>query len=94
MLSIGLVGSIATADEVDNAIKQQEAIKVTEQQKDEYQKLLAHKCFKGKKKETNSWWSKIYDEQNPNVCANKCLKQMKNAIKIFENPETIEQEVK
>ena len=90
-LNIGLVGSIATADEVDNAIKQQEAIKVTEQQKDKYQQLLSHKCFKGKKKETNSWWAKIYDEVNPNDCAEKCLQQMENAIKLFENPEIIEQ---
>ena len=90
-LNIGLVGSIATADEVDVAIKTQDAIKVTEQQKDKYQQLLSHKCFKGKKKETNSWWAKIYDEVNPNDCAEKCLQQMENAIKLFENPEIIEQ---
>ena len=87
MLNIGLVGSLATADEVDVAIKTQDAIKVTEQQKDKYQQLLAHKCFKGKKKVTNDWWAKIYDTANPNASAEKCLKQMENAIELFENPE-------
>ena len=85
-LGIGLDGSIATADEVSNAIEQQEAIKVTDNQKEEYQKLLTHKFFEGKKKETNDWWSGIYDTENPNSNANSCLKIMKQKIKQFENP--------
>ena len=92
MLNIGLVGSIATADEVDAAIKTQDAIKVTDEQKNKYQELLKHKCFKGKKKDTNSWWAKIYDQSNPNESATKCLAQMENAIELFENPKIEKQE--
>ena len=93
-LNIGIDGSIASADEVENAIHQQEAHTVTEQQKDKYQKLLAHDCFKGKKKVTNEWWVKIYDEPNPKIAADKALKIMEKAIDLFENPETIKQEEK
>ena len=93
-LNIGIDGSIASADEVENAIHQQEAHTVTEQQKDKYQKLLKHKCFTGKKKETNEWWVKVYDEPNPKVAADKALKIMEKAIDLFENPEIIEQEEK
>ena len=92
MLNIGLVGSIATADEVDAAIKTQDAIKVTDEQKNKYQELLKHKCFKGKKKDTNSWWAKIYNQSNPNESATKCLAQMENAIELFENPKIEKQE--
>ena len=93
-LNIGIDGSIASADEVENAIHQQEEHNVTEQQKDKYQKLLKHKCFTGKKKETNEWWVKVYDEPNPKVAADKALKIMEKAIDLFENPEIIEQEEK
>lgn len=92
-LAIGLNGSIATADEVQNAIDQQKNTKVTEQQKDDYQKLLAHKCFTGKKKEMNDWWVKIYDQPNPNKSADVCLKKLKKRIDEFENPKK-EEEVK
>ena len=67
--------------------KTQDAIKVTDEQKNKYQELLKHKCFKGKKKDTNSWWSKIYGQANPNESATKCLTQMEKAIELFENPE-------
>ena len=93
-LGIGLMGSIATADEVENAIHQQEAHNVTEQQKDKYQKLLAHKCFEGKKKKTNEWWVHIYDTQNPKAAADKALKTMEKAIDLFKNPEIIKKEEK
>ena len=92
-LDIGLNGSIATADEVSNAIEQQKNIKVTDKQKDDYQKLLAHNCFKGKKKEMNAWWVKIYDTENPNQSAEGCLKKMKKRIEEFENPKKEEKEV-
>ena len=91
-LDIGLMGSIATADEVENAIHQQEAHNVTEQQKSKYQELLAHKCFTGKKKATNEWWVQIYDQGNPKESAAKYLKIMEKAIDLFENPETIKEE--
>ena len=91
-LDIGLMGSIATADEVENAIHQQEAHNVTESQKGNYQSLLTHKCFDGKKKQTNEWWVKVYDEPNPKAAAHKALKTMEAAIKLFDNPETIKQE--
>ena len=91
-LNIGIDGSIASADEVKNAIHQQEAHNVTEQQKGKYQELLKHKCFDGKKKATNEWWVHIYDAQNPKAAADKALRTMEAAIKLFENPETIEGE--
>ena len=89
MLGIGIDGSIASAEEVENAIHQQEAHNVTESQKGKYQELVAHDCFKGKKKATNEWWVLIYDSQNPKANADKALKTMEAAIKLFENPETI-----
>ena len=93
-LNIGIDGSIASADEVQNAVHQQEAHNVTESQKGNYQSLLTHKCFDGKKKQTNEWWVKVYDEPNPKVAADKALKTMETAIKLFDNPEIIEQEEK
>ena len=92
MLGIGIDGSIASADEVKNAIYQQENDKVTEQQKGKYQELLSHKCFKGKKKVTNEWWVHVYDAENPKVSADKALETMQKAIELFENPEIIKQE--
>ena len=89
MLGIGIDGSIASADEVENAIHQQEAHNVTEKQKGKYQELLKHKCFDGKVRATNDWWVNIYDAQNPKAAADKSLKIMEKAIKLFENPETI-----
>ena len=94
ILGIGIDGSIASADEVENAIHQEEAHNVTEQQKDKYQKLLAHKCFEGKKKKTNEWWVHIYDTQNPKAAADKALKTMEKAIDLFKNPEIIKKEEK
>ena len=94
MLGIGIDGSIASADEVQNAIHQEEAHNVTEQQKNKYQELLKHKCFEGKKKATNDWWALIYDAQNSKDAADKALKTMEAAIELFENPETINQEEK
>ena len=91
-LGIGIDGSIASADEVKNAIHQEEAHNVTEKQKGKYQELLAHDCFKGKKKLTNDWWVKVYDEQNPNNSADKALEIMQKAIEEYENPEIIKQE--
>ena len=89
MLGIGIDGSIASADEVQNAVHQEEAHNVTEQQKGKYQELVAHKCFNGKVRATNDWWVNIYDAQNPKAAADKSLKIMEKAIKLFENPETI-----
>ena len=93
-LNIGIDGSIASADEVQNAIHQQEAHNVTEQQKNKYQELLKHKCFDGKKKNTNEWWTSIYDTPNPKVAADKALKTMEAAINLFENPKIEKQEEK
>jgi hypothetical protein len=36
----------------------------------------------------------IYDAQNPKDAADKALKTMEAAIKVFENPKTIKQEEK
>ena len=94
MLGIGIDGSIASADEVQNAIHQEEAHNVTEQQKNKYQELLKHKCFEGKKKKTNDWWALIYDAQNSKIAADKALKTMEAAIKLFENPKIEKQEEK
>jgi len=56
-LGIGIDVSIATADEVTNAIHQQEW--VTEEQKAQYQELLSHDAFKGGKKKMNDWWKTL-----------------------------------
>ena len=93
-LGIGIDGSIASADEVKNAVHQQESHNVTEQQKDKYQELLKHKCFDGKKKATNDWWALIYDAQNPKIAADKALKTMEAAIEVFNNPKIEKQEDK
>ena len=93
-LNIGIDGSIASADEVKNAIHQQEAHNVTEQQKDKYQELLKHKCFDGKKKATNEWWVHIFDAQNSKAAADKALKTMEAAIEVFNNPKIEKQEDK
>ena len=94
MLGIGIDGSFASADEVNNAIHQQKEHSVTEQQKDKYQELLKHKCFEGKKKKTNDWWFHVYDAQNPKVAADKALKTMEEAIKLYLNPKIEKQEEK
>ena len=94
MLGIGIDGSIASADEVKNAVHQQESHNVTEQQKDKYQELLKHKCFEGKKKKTNEWWTQIYDSPNPKIAADKALKTMQQAIELFKNPKIEKQEEK
>ena len=93
-LGIGIDGSIASADEVQNAVHQEEAHNVTEQQKDKYQELLKHKCFEGKKKKSNEWWTQIYDSPNPKVAAEKALKTMQQAIELFKNPKIEKQEEK
>ena len=92
VLGIGIDGSIASADEVQNAVHQEEAHNVTEQQKGEYQELVSHKCFNGKVRATNEWWVHIYDAQNPKAAADKALRTMEAAIKLFENPETVKGE--
>ena len=62
-LDIGLNGSISTADEVQNAIHQQNVGYVTEEQKNRYQELINHKYFDGKKMETNKWWATLKSEK-------------------------------
>ena len=91
-LGIGIDGSIASADEVQNAVHQEEAHNVTEQQKGKDQELVSHKCFNGKVRATNEWWVHIYDAQNPKAAADKALRTMEAAIKLFENPETVKGE--
>ena len=85
-LNIGLMGSIASADEVENAIHQQKMMSVTDEQKEKYQKLLSDKHFKGKKQATNDWWAGIYNTANPKEAADKCLETMEKAIELNNNP--------
>ena len=82
-LGLGIIDSIASAEEVKNAIHQQDTHGVTEEQKEKYQELRSHAAFKGKLKDTDAWWVKIYDEPNPNAAAAKALLMMKGAIKLF-----------
>jgi hypothetical protein len=77
-LGIGLVGSIASADEVQNAVHQQEY--PSEEQKAEYQELLSHDAFKGGKKKMNDWWKTLN-----RVTADGGLEQMKKRIEQYEN---------
>jgi len=76
-LGIGIVGSIASADEVKNAIHQQEW--VTDDQKTKYQELLKHPAFKGGKKKMNDWWKTLSKQT-----ADSGLKQMEKRIKQWE----------
>ena len=62
-MDIGLNGSISTADEIQNAIHQQNVGYVTEEQKARYQELINHKYFDGKKMETNKWWATLKSEK-------------------------------
>ena len=62
-LGIGLNGSIATADEVANAVHKQNVGVVTNEQKERYQEYLQHKYFDGKRNETNKWWLTLKSEK-------------------------------
>ena len=64
-LGIGLNGSIATADEVQNAVYKQKVEKhgkITDEQKAKYQEFLNHPVFKGKKTEANNYWGSLMTE--------------------------------
>ena len=62
-LNIGLGGSIASANEVQNAVHQQKVGRVSEEQKARYHELINHKCFEGMKNETNKWWKTLNSEK-------------------------------
>ena len=62
-LNIGLGGSIASANEVQNAIHQQNVGIVTDEQKERYQEYLKHKIFDRKRNETNKWWATLRSEK-------------------------------
>ena len=64
--------------------------KVTDKQKEKYQELRKHEAFKGKLKDTDVWWVKIYDEPNPNAAADKALAMKRGAIKLYNNPDAME----
>jgi len=62
-MGTGKSESIASADEVKNAIHQQEVGYVTEEQKERYQEYLSNKCFDGVRGETNKWWATLRAEK-------------------------------
>ncbi len=77
----GKTDSIASADEVQNAIHQQEThYSITDKQKENYQKFLQHQMFKGKKKEANDYWKTLQTE----LQADKALATMKKRIEDYD----------
>jgi hypothetical protein len=60
-LGIGIDTSIASKEEVENAIHQQDQPEytITDEQKDAYQKLLESDYYKGGKAKMNDWWGKL-----------------------------------
>ena len=60
-LGLGSVDSIASAEEVSNAIHQQEYT-ITDLQKEMYQQYLKHPIFVGRKSDTNKWWATFQTE--------------------------------
>ena len=91
-LGIGIDGSIASAEEVENAIHQQkndkeiiepESESVTEQQKNKFLELIKHEAFKGTKKETEKWWQSVFDSKNPHIEATNKLSNMQIKINQF-----------
>ena len=91
-LSIGIDGSIASADEVENAIHQQknnkeiiesESDPVTEEQKNKFLELIKHEAFKGTKEETEKWWQSVFDSKNPHIEATNKLSNMQIKINQF-----------
>ena len=75
-LNIGIVGGIASADEVENAIHQQNYKPVTELQKELYQEYLKHFIFIGLKTDTNNWWGSFKSEPQAEAGLVHMLKRM------------------
>ena len=82
-LNIGIDGSMATAEEIANAIHQQEIKYITQEQIAEFDRLVHHECFKGKVNDTKQWWSKLFDGSDPYGQAQGGLIQMQNKINEF-----------
>ena len=77
MLNLGITTSIASADEVANAVEQQKYT-VTNEQKEEFDKLKKHPVFVGQKNDLNNWFKKFQREEE----AAEGLKKMSK--KVFE----------
>ena len=91
-LNIGIDGSIASAEEVENAIHQQDdkeiihskSEPVTENQKNEFIKLVEHKAFEGKTSVIHKRWQKVFNAKNPHIEAVNNLSAMKIQITKYE----------
>ena len=87
-MGTGASESIASADEVQNALHKQ-IYTVTDEQKERYQKYLKHHVFVGKKSDTNKWWAKFQTEEE----AEKGLVKMLETINKY-NEDKIQNEEK
>ena len=67
-LGLGVLESIATADEVVNAVHQQSGYYPNEDEIDTFAKLLEHSVFKGKKKAAKEHWAGCNSKQAVNGC--------------------------
>ena len=67
-LGLGVVNSIATADEVSNAIHQQSGYYPNEDEITTFDELLSHPVFKGKKKQAKEHWAGCNTKQAVNGC--------------------------
>ena len=92
-LGLGVVNSIATADEVSNAIHQQNYKPVTELQKELYQEYLKHFIFIGLKTDTNNWWGSFKTEEAAEAGLVHMLKRM-NAHDEKESKKQLKKECK
>ena len=79
-LGLGVVNSIATADEVSNAIHQQSGYNPNEDEITTFDELLSHPVFKGKKKQAKEHWAGCTKKE----AVDGCLLYMQEQINTYE----------
>ena len=92
-LNIGIDGSIASAEEVENAIHQQknnkeiiesESDPVTDEQKNKFLELIEHPTFENNKSEIHARWQKVFKSDNPHIEAVNKISAMQIQITKYE----------
>ena len=79
-LNIGINGSIASADEVKNAIHQQEGYYPAQDEIGKFAELLEHDVFKGKKAKAKEHWAGCTKKE----AVDGCLLYMQEQINTYE----------
>lgn len=75
MLGIGIDEGVASADEINNA-NDVRKYSITDEQKEEYQRLLKHKVFDGNRRKTNDWWGRLITKEQ----GDSALKVMQSRV--------------